>query len=112
MGFTAVDGLMMGTRTGSLDPGVLLYLMQERGLDAGRHRGPALPPVGPARRVGHLVGHAHPAAVHGTRGGRSGRPVRLPHRARGRARWRPRWAALDAIVFTAGIGEHDAVAAG
>jgi len=34
MGFTAVDGLMMGTRTGSLDPGVILYLMQERGLDA------------------------------------------------------------------------------
>jgi len=34
MGFTAVDGLMMGTRTGSLDPGVLLYLMEERGLDA------------------------------------------------------------------------------
>jgi acetate kinase len=34
MGFTAVDGLMMGTRTGSLDPGVLLYLMQERGMDA------------------------------------------------------------------------------
>jgi len=34
MGFTAVDGLMMGTRTGSLDPGVLLYLLQERGLDA------------------------------------------------------------------------------
>jgi acetate kinase len=27
MGFTAVEGLMMGTRTGSLDPGVLLYLM-------------------------------------------------------------------------------------
>lgn len=34
MGFTAVDGLMMGTRCGSLDPGVLLYLMDERGLDA------------------------------------------------------------------------------
>ena len=34
MGFTAVDGLMMGTRTGALDPGVLLYLMQERKLDA------------------------------------------------------------------------------
>ena len=34
MGFTAVDGLMMGTRCGALDPGVLLYLMQERGLDA------------------------------------------------------------------------------
>ncbi len=36
MGFTAVDGLVMGTRTGALDPGVLLYLMQERGFDAKR----------------------------------------------------------------------------
>lgn len=34
MGFTAIDGLMMGTRTGALDPGVLLYLMQEKGMDA------------------------------------------------------------------------------
>jgi acetate kinase len=34
MGFTAVDGLMMGTRTGNLDPGVLLYLMEYRGMDA------------------------------------------------------------------------------
>jgi acetate kinase len=34
MGFTAVDGLMMGTRSGALDPGVLLYLMQQRKLDA------------------------------------------------------------------------------
>lgn len=34
MGFTAVDGLMMGTRTGALDPGVVLYLMQQKGMDA------------------------------------------------------------------------------
>jgi acetate kinase len=34
MGFTAVDGLMMGTRTGSLDPGVLLYLMDYQKMDA------------------------------------------------------------------------------
>ena len=34
MGFTAVDGLMMGTRCGALDPGVLLYLMQEHRMDA------------------------------------------------------------------------------
>lgn len=34
MGFTAVDGLMMGTRTGNLDPGVLLYLMDYRRMDA------------------------------------------------------------------------------
>ncbi|MDD5175478.1 MAG: acetate/propionate family kinase [Sterolibacterium sp.] len=34
MGFTAVEGLMMGSRTGSLDPGVLLYLMEYQGMDA------------------------------------------------------------------------------
>jgi acetate kinase len=34
MGFTAVDGLPMGTRCGALDPGVVLYLMDERGMDA------------------------------------------------------------------------------
>ena len=34
MGFTAVDGLMMGTRCGALDPGVLLYLMQQHRMDA------------------------------------------------------------------------------
>jgi acetate kinase len=34
MGFTAVDGLMMGTRCGALDPGVILYLMREHGMDA------------------------------------------------------------------------------
>ena len=33
MGFTAVDGLPMGTRCGSLDPGVVLYLMDEMKMD-------------------------------------------------------------------------------
>jgi acetate kinase len=32
MGFTAIDGLMMGTRTGALDPGVLLYLLENKGM--------------------------------------------------------------------------------
>jgi acetate kinase len=34
MGFTAVDGLVMGTRCGTIDPGVILYLMDQHGLDA------------------------------------------------------------------------------
>jgi acetate kinase len=34
MGLTALDGLMMGTRCGSLDPGVILYLVDELGMDA------------------------------------------------------------------------------
>src|SRR5262249_41050138 len=36
MGLTAIDGLPMGTRCGSLDPGVLLYLMSSGGLDLKR----------------------------------------------------------------------------
>ena len=34
MGFTALDGLPMGTRPGQIDPGVLLYLVGEKGMDA------------------------------------------------------------------------------
>jgi acetate kinase len=32
MGFTALDGLPMGTRVGQIDPGVIFYLIQERGM--------------------------------------------------------------------------------
>jgi len=35
MGFTALDGLPMGTRPGQLDPGVVLYLLSEKGMSAG-----------------------------------------------------------------------------
>lgn len=35
MGFTAVDGLLMGTRCGSIDPGVILHLMTEHHMDTG-----------------------------------------------------------------------------
>lgn len=34
MGFTALDGIPMGTRPGALDPGVVLYLMREKGMNA------------------------------------------------------------------------------
>lgn len=34
MGFTALDGLVMGTRSGSIDPGVVLYMMQGLGMTA------------------------------------------------------------------------------
>ncbi len=34
MGFTALDGIPMGTRPGQLDPGVVLYLMSEKGMSA------------------------------------------------------------------------------
>ena len=84
MGFTAVDGLMMGTRTGSLDPGVLLYLMQERGLDAAGIEDVLYRRSGLLGVSGLSSDMRTLAPVQGARGGRSGRPVRLPHRARGR----------------------------
>jgi acetate kinase len=34
MRFTPLEGLMMGTRSGSVDPGILIYLMREQGYDA------------------------------------------------------------------------------
>jgi len=34
LGFTALDGLVMGTRCGQIDPGVVLYLMSEKGMSA------------------------------------------------------------------------------
>jgi len=36
MGFTALDGLIMGTRSGSIDPGVLLYLIEEKGMTSAQ----------------------------------------------------------------------------
>lgn len=36
MGFSTLDGLVMGTRPGALDPGILLYLMREKGFTAAR----------------------------------------------------------------------------
>jgi acetate kinase len=34
MGFTPLDGVMMGTRSGGVDPGMLIYLLRHKGLDA------------------------------------------------------------------------------
>jgi acetate kinase len=36
MGFTALDGLPMGTRPDQIDPGVVLYLMSEKGMSASQ----------------------------------------------------------------------------
>src|SRR5215475_7035587 len=35
MGFTPLEGLMMATRSGSIDPGILIYLLRQKGLDVG-----------------------------------------------------------------------------
>ena len=86
MGFSALDGLMMGTRCGSLDPGVLLHLIDAEGSECGAAHSSALQRVRAARRVRLVV---EPAAAPG--GGsnesavaRGTRALRASHRARDR----------------------------
>ncbi|HSS82299.1 MAG TPA: acetate/propionate family kinase [Reyranella sp.] len=107
MGFTAVDGLMMGTRSGSLDPGVLLYLMQERGLDAEAIEDLLY------RRSGLLGVSGISSDM------RTLRQSKAPEAAEAIALFVYRivreagslaaaLGGLDGMVFTAGIGENDA----
>lgn len=107
MGFSALDGLMMGTRCGALDPGALIYLMQIEGLSLDA--------------VAQMLYHDS-----GLRGvsGISGDPRDLLPQEAGNARVQAALAlyvrrivrevgaltavlgGLDLLVFTAGIGEH------
>jgi acetate kinase len=107
MGFTAVDGLPMGTRSGNLDPGVILYLMQELGMDAGAiesllYRESGLLGVsGVSSDMRELLESSDPRAQFAIEMFvyRIGRELGSLAAALG---------GLDAIVFTAGIGEHAA----
>jgi acetate kinase len=105
MGFTAVDGLPMGTRTGSLDPGVLLYLMDERKMDARAietliyTRSGLLGVSGLSSDMRELLesDDAHAREAVALFCYRIGRELGSLSAALG---------GLDAIVFTAGIGER------
>ncbi len=107
MGFTALDGLPMGTRSGSLDPGVLLYLMQERGMDARAietlvYRESGLLGIsGLSSDMRVLAASPEPRAREAVDFFcyRAGRELGSLAAALG---------GVDAIVFTAGIGEHAA----
>jgi acetate kinase len=107
MGFTAVDGLMMGTRCGTIDPGVILYLIDELGMDARAiekliyQRSGLLGVSGISSDMRTLLASDAPRAklavdlfVY-----RIGRELGSLAAALG---------GLDAIVFTAGIGEKAA----
>jgi len=107
MGFTAVDGLPMGTRAGSLDPGVVLYLIDERGMDTRAvekllyQQSGLLGVSGIASDMRTLLASDSPRArlaidlfVY-----RIGRELGSLAAALG---------GVDAIVFTAGVGENSA----
>ena len=106
MGFTAADGLPMGTRCGNLDPGVVLYLMDELQHGRARHREADLPAVGPARRVGHLQRHAHARGERRARRAKAAIDLYVYRIGRELGSLAAALGGLDAIVFTAGIGEN------
>jgi acetate kinase len=105
MGFTAVDGLPMGTRTGALDPGVLLYLLQTEGWDAKRietllyKESGLLGVSGVSNDMRALLASAEVGAH---------RAVELFCYAIAKqlGALAAALGGIDALVFTAGIGEH------
>jgi acetate kinase len=105
MGFTALDGLAMGTRPGQLDPGVVLYLIAEKGMPAPEvqdflYRDCGLKGLsGVSNDMRELETSTDPRAAFaidyfvyriGLNAGMLGAALR----------------GLDAFVFTAGIGEN------
>ncbi|SEN52598.1 acetate kinase [Roseovarius tolerans] len=105
MGFTALDGLMMGTRCGQIDPGVLLHLMRERGMDAeglerllGRESG-LLGVSGISPDMRDLLASPAPEAAEAV-----ALFVHMILRQIGALT--ATLSGLDALIFTAGIGEH------
>jgi len=107
MGFTAVDGLMMGTRCGALDPGVILYLMNERGMDARAiekliySQSGLLGVSGLSADMRTLRRSADPRAKEAT-------DLFVYRICREIGSLAAALGGLDAVVFTAGIGENDA----
>jgi acetate kinase len=107
MGFTALDGIMMGTRPGALDPGILLYLMQAKGYDASRiehllyHESGLLGVSGIAADVGTLVVSDRPEAHEAL-------DLFAFLVARHTAALAATLGGLDRFVFTGGIGQHAA----
>ena len=104
MGLTAIDGLPMGTHTGALDPGVVLYLMDELGMDA-RDRAASLPRVRAPRRVGRVLRHANAARLQRPACGFRDH-VFCYRISRELGSLAAALSGIGALVFTGGIGEH------
>jgi acetate kinase len=107
MGFTALDGLMMGRRSGAIDPGVLLYLLQEKKTspmdlaDLLYNRSGLFGVSGISDDVRELEASDHPDAEEAL-------DLFAYRAAREIGSVAAAIDGIDVIVFTAGIGEHSA----
>ncbi len=108
MGFTALDGLMMGTRCGHLDPGVVLYLMAEHGMTVAQvesllyKESGLLGVSGLSSDMRTLEASPHPDA-------RAAIDLYVNRITRELGGLAAMLGGLDALVFTGGIGEHSAM---
>lgn len=108
MSFTALDGLPMGTRCGALDPGVILYLLQAKGMSASavEHllymQSGLLGVSGVSSDMRALIESSDPHA-------REAVELFAFRIARETGAMAMTLAGLDGFVFTAGIGEHVAL---
>jgi acetate kinase len=109
MGFTAVDGLVMGTRSGAIDPGALIYLMDEYGMDARAiedliyRKSGLLGVSGVSSDMRALRASPEPAAAEAI-------ALFVYRVIREIGSMAAALGGLDGLVFTAGIGENDAAA--
>lgn len=107
MGFTTLDGLMMGTRSGAVDPGLLLYLIREQGLspdavaDLLNERSGLLGVSGISDDVRVLEASEAPEA-------REALDLFAYRIVREAGSLIAALGGIDALVFTGGIGEHAA----
>jgi len=113
MGFSALDGLMMGTRTGALDPGAVLYLMEIEKLsleEVGRvlyHKSGLLGVSGLSSDPRVLLAQEERDDVAGERV-RAALALYVRRIVREIGALAAVLGGLDLLVFTAGIGEHNA----
>src|SRR5260370_40186188 len=110
MGLTPMEGLMMGTRAGSIDPGILLYMLRTRrtgwrDLETALDHQSGLVGVS-GRAVG--MRELEKAAGDGNQRARLTIDMFVSRAAAGIAAAATALPRLDALVFTGGIGEHSA----
>ncbi len=106
MGFTALDGLVMGTRCGSLDPGVILYLEQERGMTAAKVEDLLYRRSGLLGVSGGIASDMRTLLASTSARAREAIELFVFHIARQIGALTSSLGGLDGLVFTAGIGEH------
>ncbi|MDO4683431.1 MAG: acetate/propionate family kinase [Lautropia sp.] len=113
MGFSALDGLMMGTRPGALDPGAVLYLMEMEKLsvkDVARvlyHESGLMGVSGLSPEPRVLMAHEHDEGVVGDRV-RDALALYIRRIVREIGSMVAAQDGVDMIVFTAGVGENSA----